>query len=66
MAEDNKPEETPPPPPPSHAEHTVDAQIRELSTKVDELTALVQSVVDKGQPDSTPVRQPWTHWGSRK
>jgi hypothetical protein len=29
------------------------------------LTETVSQVVTKADPDSSPVRKPWTHWGSK-
>lgn len=55
----------PPTNPPHEAHHELRTQVNELSEKVNELTGLVQLVLEKGEPDTTPVRRPWTHWGNK-
>jgi hypothetical protein len=68
-----KPEETTPAPesvPPAvtpEPENKLKDIIDELTKKVDDLTELVNGVLNTATPtpDSTPVKLPWTHWGSR-
>lgn len=43
------------------------AVVSQLSAKVEELTGMVTAVIasGNGKQDSTPVRKPWTHYGSK-
>lgn len=66
-----KPEETTPAPetvPPAVTpKPEVDTTFQDLCKRVDDLTETVQGIVNNGtpEPDTTPVRKPWTHWGGR-
>jgi hypothetical protein len=73
MAEEETHEEnheTPPVPhheePPAHVPPHDDThdRLNALTTTVNEMKEVLDSVVNKGEPDSTPVRRPWTHYGS--
>lgn len=57
------PEPDPTPPAPQ-TDTALTELVHNLSQKVDELTETVATLVTKGDPDTTPVKKPWTHWGS--
>lgn len=68
--EDTKvtPETPPVVTPPANANDDLREVVNGLSSKVEELTGIVTGVLASGggQPDSTPVKKPWTHWGNKK
>ena len=45
--------------------HVSRSEFDSLRTSVDELTSQVQDLTQRGEQDTTPVRKPWTHRGSR-
>ena len=51
--------------PTSHDDSELRNLVQELIHKVQALEEVVGHIVAKGEPDSTPVRKPWTHWGTR-
>lgn len=64
----NPPESHETPPVPPHTEHGQDElhqRVNTLSSKVDELAGMVESLTTQADTDSSPVRRPWTHWGSK-
>lgn len=76
MEDDDKPKTDPPadPPhvdPPADPPHVDppavhDPRVDSLATKVDELSTMVQDLLQKGEQDTTPVHRPWTHAGSHR
>lgn len=57
-------EATPPPVAPAHAESVSKDAFDELTSKVDGLVEIVQSIATP-QTDSQPIKRPWTHWGAK-
>lgn len=68
MEDETETEETetkPETPPPAHDDSALRELINNLNTKVDELSETVAGLTaGNGDLDSTPVKRPWTHWGS--
>lgn len=64
------PEETTPEPhvTPQAVNDKPDDDIRELvegvMKRVDDLAETVSTVVQRVEPDTRPVKRPWTHWGN--
>lgn len=52
--------------PPNESKTNLEDTVNHIATQVAELTQIVSGVVAKADPDTTPVRRPWTHWGSAK
>lgn len=44
----------------------IEKLVHELTEKVNALEETVGTLVVKGDPDTTPVKKPWTHWGSQR
>jgi hypothetical protein len=68
---DDKPADTPPTPtpdPPANKPDT-DTSLAQTVAGIQEqlltLTETVAGIVTRVDPDTTPVRRPWTHYGSR-
>ncbi len=54
----------PPPPPPSNDDGSLKETVEKLSETVASLVETVSQIVVKSDPDTRPVKRPWTHWGS--
>jgi hypothetical protein len=68
-APEAKPEPTPNPTPPPAPEPRNDNEgiketVDKLSETVASLVETVSQIVTKSDPDTKPVKRPWTHWGS--
>jgi hypothetical protein len=46
-------------------DNSLSERIDSLAETVASLAESVSNIVSKADPDTTPVRRPWTHWGSK-
>ncbi len=67
-----KPEDTTPDPetvPPAvtpEPDNKLESLVEDLKAQVESLTESVNGILNNAspEPDSTPVKKPWTHWGN--
>lgn len=54
-----------PPTVPANPDNEVKESLSTITSRLDELTNTVATILTKTEPDTTPVKRPWTHWGSK-